>query len=116
MEETLLVRARSIPAEPKTAWDYFCMQRMQEISHAAQGSGDFLSEGIIRHQLAEEWNAVPESQRQALDQQGLQDLHNLMQAFIHELNHVRLLDVLVLRHQFCLQLPVITATHSFFCK
>jgi hypothetical protein len=92
MEETLLTHARRIPAEPKTAWEYFCLLRMQEISHAAQSSGEYLSEGRIRHQLAEEWNAVPDNKRQALDNRGLQDLHNLMQEFINEMNHVRLLD------------------------
>lgn len=64
---------------------------MQEISNAAQSSGEYLSEGRIRHQLAEEFSAVPDGQRQALDQRGVQDLNTHMESVINTMNQVRLL-------------------------
>lgn len=90
MEENLLTAVRRIPVEPKTAWDFFCMQRMQEISNAAQKSGEFLSETRVRQQLADEFSAVPDNQRQALNQRGVDELNSHMENVINSMNQVRL--------------------------
>lgn len=84
----MLSAVRRIPAEPKTAWDFFFMQRVQEITNAAQSSGEYLAEDHIRQQVAEEFGSVPDGHRQVLNQKGIQDLNAHMESVINTMNQV----------------------------
>lgn len=99
MEEDLLTAVRRIPAEPKTAWDFFFMQRVQEITNAAQSSGEYIAEDNIRQQVADEFTAVPDSHRQALDQKGIQDLNTHMESVITTMHQVCLAPVVFMCHR-----------------